>query len=330
MLCALFKSCLILAAPPKSSDTDRRYEITASISLMDLRIEAADSGKGSSRANNMVTLILIQSGLQCYTAPFSWKIVFESDHRLFEILCSAANAEEEQQWRVHLTDLSAKAVQSAYESTPLSPHQYSHICLDLRPNGQALGVPGTLARRLSVQRAATIGPRANVYQVVIRDTTAPESEPERPPGPSGRFGRSRSLLSTNGRIPVLCPKRSDRARIEHAMAKVWSKEILPYPVMKTNQKENMIRASASSVMRKLSRSTIANSLSKRTMSHRKTSAAYSGEDSKDDGFEESQLRPCNQANLPSRPESRGQFSIHDANESSKVQAVSKQGSDRDR
>ena len=213
---------------------------------------------------------------------------------------------------MHLTTLSAKAVQNSYESPPLSPHQYSHICLDLRPNGQALGVPGTLARRLSVQRAATIGPRANVYQIVIRDTTALDGEPEQAAGPNNRFGRSRSLLSTNGRIPVLCPKRSDRARIEHAMAKVWTKEILPYPVMKTHQKENMIRASASSVMRKLSRSTIANSLSKRTMSHRKTSATKSGDDSRDDGFEESQLRPktpCNQANLPVRPESRGQFSI---------------------
>ena len=46
MLCALFKSCLVLATPPKASDTDQRYKITASISLMDLRTEAADDGKG--------------------------------------------------------------------------------------------------------------------------------------------------------------------------------------------------------------------------------------------------------------------------------------------
>ena len=47
MLAAIFKSCLILASAPRASDADRRYQIGASISLADLRIEAADGGKGN-------------------------------------------------------------------------------------------------------------------------------------------------------------------------------------------------------------------------------------------------------------------------------------------
>lgn len=44
MLCALFKSCLILAVP---NETGRLFNIVAVISLSDLRIEATDNGKGT-------------------------------------------------------------------------------------------------------------------------------------------------------------------------------------------------------------------------------------------------------------------------------------------
>lgn len=43
MLCALFNSCLILGLP---NENGRYYKIVASISLIDLRIEATDNGKG--------------------------------------------------------------------------------------------------------------------------------------------------------------------------------------------------------------------------------------------------------------------------------------------
>lgn len=43
MLCALFKSCLILGVP---SVGGRSYTIVASISLSDLRIQQTDDGKG--------------------------------------------------------------------------------------------------------------------------------------------------------------------------------------------------------------------------------------------------------------------------------------------
>ena len=183
--------------------------------------------------------------------------------------------------------------------------------MDLKSVGYALGQPGTLARRLSVQRAATIGSRTSLCQVVVRDTTAPRTDSEPTSGNHTRFGRSRSLLSTTGRIPVLCPRRSDRIRIENDMANVWTKETLPYPVMKVAQKESHIRASATSVMRKLSRSSIASTLSKR--SHRSTLLADSSDEiPEQEGEPEERQQDRAQSHdicAPPRPASRGQFSI---------------------
>ena len=221
-------------------------------------------------------------GLQCHTAPFSWKVVFESDHQLFEVLCSAATAEEERLWRLSLTEASAKAAQSLNDIEPLPPQYYSHIYADLKPVGSLMGHPGTLARRLSVQQAATIGPCAEACQVVIRDTSTLSSEAEQASAEhSIRFGRSRSLLSTHGRIPVLCPRRSDRIRIEQGMAKVWTREVLPYPVMTLCQREHSLRASASSVIRKLSRASIASGFSRRTTSPRSSTITESSGESQE-------------------------------------------------
>ena len=238
--------------------------------------------------------------------------MFESDHQLFEIICSAATADEEEQWRGNLERLSAKAIQNYADAPPSTPEEYSYVYMDLKPGGYALGQPGTLARRLSVQRAATIGPRGNFCQVVIKDTTAPKTDAEASSSGHTRFGRSRSLLSSMGRIPVLCPRRSDRARIEHDMAAVWTREALPYPVMRLPPREHHIRASASSAMRKLSRSSIASSLSKRSY-HRNHVVADSPNELREGAGEEDESArsktPTTDAPVPPRPTSRSQFSI---------------------
>ena len=46
MLCALFKSYLVIAMPPKAAATVRTFRIVATISLLDLRLECTDNGKG--------------------------------------------------------------------------------------------------------------------------------------------------------------------------------------------------------------------------------------------------------------------------------------------
>ena len=122
-------------------------------------------------------------------------------------------------------------------------------------------------RRLSMQKAATIGPRQNVCQVIIRNTySLKDGGKTSCVDEAGALSRSHSVLSTNSRMPVLAPRRAERVQIENNMSDVWTKELLPYPGMGFQHLDDHIRASASSVLRKLSRSSLATSLKKRSSS----------------------------------------------------------------
>ena len=46
MLCALFKSYLVLAIPSEAANVSQAFEIIAAISLIDLHLECTDNGKG--------------------------------------------------------------------------------------------------------------------------------------------------------------------------------------------------------------------------------------------------------------------------------------------
>jgi hypothetical protein len=73
------------------------------------------------------------------------------------------------------------------------------------------------------------------------------------------------MLTTNHRASILAPPRSERARLEALLADVWSREILPFPGMTTRSRsEQLVRSSASTVMRKLSVASIASSFTKRS------------------------------------------------------------------
>ena len=150
------------------------------------------------------------------------------------------------------------------------------LFIDVKPLGPVFGQPGTLARRLSIQRAATVGSSTNIRQVIIKNTHAVRDGIESIVPASPNVGRSKSLLTTN-RTPILAPRRLDRVRMEHDLTKVWTKDLLPYPGMGGTRGEHIIRASASSVMRKLSKASVASGFSKRSASFTSavTSAATS-------------------------------------------------------
>lgn len=127
----------------------------------------------------------------------------------------------------------------------------SMLCLDIKPLGPIFGLPGTLMRRQSIQRAVTVNSRKNTSQVVIRNTYSLKENAESPGKSSGNLYRSKSLMSAN-RIQVLAPKRGDRQRLEQKLSEVWTKDRLPYPGMTGYRGGHLIRTSATSVMRKLS------------------------------------------------------------------------------
>ncbi len=81
------------------------------------------------------------------------------------------------------------------------------------------------------------------------------------------MNRSQSLLTTN-RIPVLAPPRAERVRLENLLSDVWTREILPFPGMTgRTRSEHLVRASASSMIRKLSVASIAGNFTKRSVSY---------------------------------------------------------------
>jgi hypothetical protein len=79
-------------------------------------------------------------GLQCHTAPFSWKLVFECDHRLFEITMSACSPKEELEWRSRLADHSSRDILDAGEQG-----LFTSLTLAIKPLGTVFGKPGECA-----------------------------------------------------------------------------------------------------------------------------------------------------------------------------------------
>ncbi|KAG5657225.1 hypothetical protein KAF25_001814 [Fusarium avenaceum] len=193
-------------------------------------------------------LICTLSGLQCHLAPFSWKLVFESDHQLYELVMTACTPKEESEWRSRLSR------PRALELDVKAPSLQVFLSLDIQSLGTVFGRPGTIARSLSTHQTSVGGPESPLCHVILKNTTA-----IRPSISIGSgLNRSQSLLSTRVRTPVLVSSRGERARLEVLLADVWSQDVLPLPSM-TNiaRNEQIIRRSASMMMRKLSVSSVA-------------------------------------------------------------------------
>lgn len=247
MICILYRSCLLLATTNKAFSS---YAVEAVISLLNARIERPDNG----------------SGLQCHTAPFTWKLVFQSGRREYEIILSACSEKEEEEWKDRLKARIAAEAHDYTECCPSAGEIVTLLDFDIKSLDPRLGLGPfhSPTRRTSIQRAATVGPKTNPHQVIIKHTCALKeikigNEVEPP------VLRSQSHLSSNN-IPILAPRRAERSKLESALFDVWSKDALPYPSMGARRAENAIRASANSVKRKLNMVSIASNFSKRSAS----------------------------------------------------------------
>ncbi|KAL1630520.1 hypothetical protein SLS56_004794 [Neofusicoccum ribis] len=245
MLCILFKSCLLLAQVDKSSSS---YEVVATITLANGSIESPDNGRG----------------LQCHTAPFTWKLLFESGQRLYEVILSACSAEEEEVWKTNLRSRVAAENNDLFEGRSSVQDVFSSLSLDLKSIGTTFGQTSNFTRRLSIRRAATLGPKVHPLQVIIKNTQAQKRSDSAHSTASLPVGRSQSQLSSATIIPTLAPRRGERIRLETAISDVWTKDTLPYPGMGPRRGDNPIRASANSVMRKLSMASITSNFSRRS------------------------------------------------------------------
>ncbi|KAI0583704.1 Rho guanyl nucleotide exchange factor [Pyrenophora tritici-repentis] len=259
LVCVLYKSCLVLAT---ASRFHSPYTVVASIGLANASIEESNNGRG----------------IQCHTAPHTWKFVFEHGHRLHELIFSACSSQEEEVWKTQLRERIVYETHDFVEGQPTMQDMYTSISLDLKSLGPVFGHANSLVRRMSVHRAATLGSKSNMSQVIIKNTQS-QKLPDVPPtfSPS-MITRSQSHLSTN-HVPTLAPRRAERIRLESQLEDVWTKDLLPFPGMSNRRMENQIRASANSVMRKLSMASIASNFSRRSPSLSNTSHSRSEDSS---------------------------------------------------
>ncbi|KFY38928.1 hypothetical protein V495_06289 [Pseudogymnoascus sp. VKM F-4514 (FW-929)] len=238
MISLLYRDCLVLATVEKLEGV---YKVGAIIFFNDIRVEEADNGKG----------------IQCHTAPYSWKIVFECDHQLLEIIFSACSSKEELEWRNRLNIGTNREHAGSYDQAFMTM-----VSLGIKSLGTVFGKPGTVARRLSIRRATTVGPKSPLCQVIIKNTSATKDT-----ATSSTYtavNRSQSLLGTS-RIPVLAPSRAERVRLERLLSDVWTRQVLPYPGMTGRARsEHLVRSSASSMIRKLSVASITSNFTKRS------------------------------------------------------------------
>lgn len=174
---------------------------------------------------------------------------------------SACSEEEEEQWKRQIRARIETETRNVVEDLA-SP--FVSVPSELRSLGPAFEANGSFTRRKSIHRAATLGTKTNLHQVIIKNTHAQkpgnnDSESSLP------VLRSQSHMSS-GHVPTLAPRRAERIRLETVLSDVWSRDVLPYPGMVSRRPDNPIRASANSVMRKLSMASIASNFSKRSAS----------------------------------------------------------------
>ncbi|KAK3300359.1 uncharacterized protein B0H64DRAFT_13552 [Chaetomium fimeti] len=244
MVALLYRDWLCLATVGR---IDHVYTIQACIPLVNLRVEEADNGRG----------------LQCHSVLHSWKIVFLSNYQLYELILTACSPKEELEWRARLSSSQAA---SSEDQDKEQPDIFSFLTLNIKSLGAVFRQPGTIARRISIHRASTISPKTPLYQVILRDTSATRENPTDSDS-NTPINRSQSLLTTNSRVPVLAPARAERARLEALLSDVWTRDVLPFPGMTARSRsEHLVRASASSMMRKLSAVSITGSFSRRSAS----------------------------------------------------------------
>lgn len=84
------------------------------------------------------------SGLRCHLAPFSWKLVFEGQHELYELVMTACSPNEETEWRSRL-QRSRELEQSEKPSV-----LYNFLSFDMKSLGAIFRRPGVYSCRLAV------------------------------------------------------------------------------------------------------------------------------------------------------------------------------------
>lgn len=260
LVCLLYKSYLLLATVSKA---DNRYTVKFAITLATSRIEEANQGRGKSfcisRSVSFSITNSMATGLTCHSSFFSWKIIFEAGHRIYEVLVSACSAKEEAVWRKQILERASAESRDYHEYSSTNLDLFASMNSDVKPIGTIFGRPGTLSRHQSLHRSGS-DPKSDVVNVIIKNTHAlSEVICSHPSIPS--LNRSVSVLSMN-RVMIFSPKRSERASIEVKLVDVWTKDILPFGIMNPNVRK---RADPSNLIKRLSVVSLVSTVARKSM-----------------------------------------------------------------
>jgi hypothetical protein len=263
VMCVLFETTLLLATVDEETDN---YAVLVGVSLASATLQEADNGKG----------------LQCHTAPHSWKLVFEHSARMYEMILTGCSIVEAQVWRDHLSSRIETQTQAVAQGLSNVFELHSPLLSEMRSIGKAFGKPGSFVKRMSVHRTTTVGPTTDLNQVIIKNTQAVKEVLDISSSNSSastlQIPRSQSV-ATPSHVQTLAPRRADRGRLEALLNDVWTKHLLPYPGMTVGRSEQ-IRGSANHVMRKFSMASITSnfSSSKRSASNTSIAGSRSGKE----------------------------------------------------
>ena len=192
-------------------------------------------------------MLISQIGLHCEDDPLSWKIIFYSGCCVFELVATACSEKEAIRWKEQLQkQINHEEKQLGRGLIPFL--QRSRDFLDMKPK---FAFPNNncrpiITRSTSANAVNDAIPKSPVVNLIIKGT---ESVITRSISNIGSVGRSQTVHTTN-RPAILTPKRHDRLRLEHRLASVWTKDVIPYPGMQTGRGEYVIRSSAESLFRR--------------------------------------------------------------------------------
>ncbi|KAK3072897.1 hypothetical protein LTR53_006000 [Teratosphaeriaceae sp. CCFEE 6253] len=243
VICVLFETTLLLA---HADEDDCKYSVLAGVALGNATITEADNGRG----------------LQCHTAPHSWKVVYEHHSKMYEIMLTACSATEATAWRGQIVTCAAAQAKASGDRTRGTFELYSPMVEDMKTVGKAVSNAGSFIRRMSresIRRAATFASTSNLSQVIIKNTQDCKEALDNSSRTTLQMRRSQSV-ATPSHVQTLAPSRADRVRLEALLSDVWTKDVLPCPGM-TPRRSDPIRASANHVMRKFSMASISSNFS---------------------------------------------------------------------
>lgn len=184
-------------------------------------------------------------GLCCYGCLFSWKLVFQDQDEGFELVLSAASANEERTWKTEI--LKAAAALTDAPRAPTEPRRYSFSSFDLTPLDRASQPRQSLARRSSMHSLSTLRVKSELQNVVIKKTHCPNRVEDITPSVNGEIDRPRMPTPQAG--VLLTTRRNDRIRLERFISDVYTRDVLPFPGMALG-KGDLLRPGA--IMRRFS------------------------------------------------------------------------------